>query len=87
MILFQMMMYKQAEFEDEENSSIGSVALNSEGISTSATHIRYNSVGSLISSRGKAKEFQESKVFVHSCFKSEGFGSSVDRYSQIKYIT
>ncbi|KOX79211.1 Endothelin-converting enzyme 1 [Melipona quadrifasciata] len=47
MILFQMMMYKQAEFEDEENSSIGSVALNSEGISTSATHIRYNSGFSL----------------------------------------
>lgn len=38
-----MMMYKQAEFEDEDSSSIGSVALNSEGISTSATHIRYNS--------------------------------------------
>lgn len=37
-------MYKQAEFEDEDSSSIGSVALNSEGISTSATHIRYNSV-------------------------------------------
>ncbi|KAK1129755.1 hypothetical protein K0M31_019467 [Melipona bicolor] len=43
----RMMMYKQAEFEDEENSSIGSVALNSEGISTSATHIRYNSGFSL----------------------------------------
>ncbi|KAG6794346.1 endothelin-converting enzyme isoform X3 [Apis mellifera caucasica] len=39
-----MMMYKQAEFEDEDSSSIGSVALNSEGISTSATHIRYNSM-------------------------------------------
>ncbi|XP_003694821.1 endothelin-converting enzyme homolog isoform X1 [Apis florea] len=39
----KMMMYKQAEFEDEDSSSIGSVALNSEGISTSATHIRYNS--------------------------------------------
>ncbi|XP_012171205.2 endothelin-converting enzyme homolog isoform X2 [Bombus terrestris] len=37
-----MMMYKQAEFEDQDSSSIGSVALNSEGISTSATHIRYN---------------------------------------------
>ncbi|XP_043262343.1 endothelin-converting enzyme homolog isoform X3 [Colletes gigas] len=42
-----MMMYKQAEFEDEDNSSIGSVALNSEGISTSATHIRYRSGTSL----------------------------------------
>ncbi|XP_076234270.1 M13 family metallopeptidase neprilysin 3 isoform X2 [Calliopsis andreniformis] len=36
-----MMMYKQAEFEDEDSNSIGSVALNSEGISTSSTHIRY----------------------------------------------
>ncbi|XP_043262340.1 endothelin-converting enzyme homolog isoform X1 [Colletes gigas] len=43
----RMMMYKQAEFEDEDNSSIGSVALNSEGISTSATHIRYRSGTSL----------------------------------------
>ncbi|XP_054008316.1 endothelin-converting enzyme homolog isoform X5 [Hylaeus anthracinus] len=42
-----MMMYKQAEFEDEDSSSIGSVALNSEGISTSATHIRYRSGTSL----------------------------------------
>jgi hypothetical protein len=39
-----MTRYKQAEFEDEDSSSIGSVALNSEGISTSATHIRYHSV-------------------------------------------
>lgn len=38
-----MTRYKQAEFEDEDSSSIGSVALNSEGISTSATHIRYYS--------------------------------------------
>ncbi|KYM76847.1 Endothelin-converting enzyme 1 [Atta colombica] len=37
-----MTRYKQAEFEDEDSSSIGSVALNSEGISTSATHIRYH---------------------------------------------
>ncbi|XP_053987088.1 endothelin-converting enzyme homolog isoform X4 [Hylaeus volcanicus] len=43
----KMMMYKQAEFEDEDSSSIGSVALNSEGISTSATHIRYRSGTSL----------------------------------------
>ncbi|XP_053987086.1 endothelin-converting enzyme homolog isoform X2 [Hylaeus volcanicus] len=43
----RMMMYKQAEFEDEDSSSIGSVALNSEGISTSATHIRYRSGTSL----------------------------------------
>lgn len=39
-----MMMYKQAEFEDEDTSNIGSVALNSDGISTSTMHIRYNSV-------------------------------------------
>lgn len=39
-----MTRYKQAEFEDEDSSSIGSVALNSEGISTSATHIRYHTV-------------------------------------------
>ncbi|KAG7209982.1 hypothetical protein KM043_011568 [Ampulex compressa] len=39
----KMTRYKQAEFEDEDSSSIGSVALNSEGISTSATHIRYRS--------------------------------------------
>ncbi|KAI4495872.1 hypothetical protein M0802_008278 [Mischocyttarus mexicanus] len=39
----KMTRYKQAEFEDEDSSSIGSVALNSEGISTSATHIRYYS--------------------------------------------
>lgn len=39
-----MTRYKQAEFEDEDSSSIGSVVLNSEGISTSATHIRYHSV-------------------------------------------
>ncbi|XP_048513840.1 endothelin-converting enzyme homolog isoform X3 [Athalia rosae] len=41
-LIFQMTRYKQAEFEDEDSSSIGSVALNSEGISTSATHIRYH---------------------------------------------
>jgi len=44
MFVIQMTRYKQAEFEDEDSSSIGSVALNSEGISTSATHIRYHSV-------------------------------------------
>ncbi|XP_046478357.1 endothelin-converting enzyme homolog isoform X1 [Neodiprion pinetum] len=41
----KMTRYKQAEFEDEDSSSIGSVALNSEGISTSATHIRYHTSG------------------------------------------
>ncbi|XP_043474740.1 endothelin-converting enzyme homolog isoform X2 [Leptopilina heterotoma] len=40
-----MTRYKQAEFEDDDNSSIGSIALNSERISTSATHIRYHSSG------------------------------------------
>ncbi|XP_078035137.1 M13 family metallopeptidase neprilysin 3 isoform X4 [Augochlora pura] len=42
-----MMMYKQAEFEDEDTSSIGSSAPHSEGISSSATHIRYRSGTSL----------------------------------------
>ncbi|XP_012276317.1 endothelin-converting enzyme homolog isoform X2 [Orussus abietinus] len=37
----RMTRYKQAEFEDEDSSSIGSVALNSEGISASVTHIGY----------------------------------------------
>ena len=41
---FQMTRYKQAEFEDDDSSSIGSIALNSERISTSATHIRYHTV-------------------------------------------
>ena len=39
-----MTRYKQTEFEDEDSSSIGSIALNSERISTSATHIRYHTV-------------------------------------------
>ncbi|XP_034950226.1 endothelin-converting enzyme homolog [Chelonus insularis] len=42
----KMAKYKQAEFEDEDScsSSIGSVILNSDGMSTSATtHIRYHS--------------------------------------------
>ncbi|XP_078035136.1 M13 family metallopeptidase neprilysin 3 isoform X3 [Augochlora pura] len=43
----KMMMYKQAEFEDEDTSSIGSSAPHSEGISSSATHIRYRSGTSL----------------------------------------
>ncbi|XP_017884979.1 endothelin-converting enzyme homolog isoform X2 [Ceratina calcarata] len=37
-----MTMYKQAEFEDEDSSSIGPVALNSE-LSRSGTHVRYTS--------------------------------------------
>ncbi|XP_033226220.1 endothelin-converting enzyme homolog isoform X2 [Belonocnema kinseyi] len=40
-----MTRYKQTEFEDEDSSSIGSIALNSERISTSATHIRYHTSG------------------------------------------
>lgn len=56
------MMYKQAEFEDEDSSSIGSVALNSEGISTSATHIRYNSVSNWTQER-------ESIFFFSSSFR------------------
>ena len=43
-----MTRYKQAEFEDEDCSSLGSVALNSAGISASATHIRYHPVSFLI---------------------------------------
>lgn len=43
-----MMRYKQGDFEDDNNSSIGSVTLNSEGVSTSATHVRYRSVGKQI---------------------------------------
>ncbi|XP_043280868.1 endothelin-converting enzyme homolog isoform X2 [Venturia canescens] len=39
----KMTRYKQAEFEDEDSSSIGSIVLNSEGITTSGTHIRYHS--------------------------------------------
>ncbi|XP_014472427.1 PREDICTED: endothelin-converting enzyme 1 isoform X2 [Dinoponera quadriceps] len=46
-----MTRYKPAEFEDEESSSIGSVTLNSEGISTSATHIRYHSAPTLWKAR------------------------------------
>lgn len=59
------MMYKQAEFEDEDSSSIGSVALNSEGISTSATHIRYNSVSNWTRERETLfffPSFRESKA-------------------------
>ncbi|XP_063986007.1 endothelin-converting enzyme homolog [Diachasmimorpha longicaudata] len=47
----KMTKYKQTEFEDEDSSSIGSVVLNSEGISTSATHIRYHSGTSLWKAR------------------------------------
>ncbi|KAJ8680284.1 hypothetical protein QAD02_016071 [Eretmocerus hayati] len=46
-----MMRYKQAEFEDDNTSSIGSIILNSDGISTSATHIRYRSGPSFWRSR------------------------------------
>ncbi|XP_020280455.1 endothelin-converting enzyme 1 isoform X3 [Pseudomyrmex gracilis] len=47
----KMTRYRQAEFEDEDSSSIGSVALNSEGISTSATHIRYHTGTSMWKAR------------------------------------
>lgn len=77
-----MMMYKQAEFEDEDSSSIGSVALNSEGISTSATHIRYNSVGFYT----KVKQFnREDKVLVHVWLRD--FKSAIDRYSRSRRVT
>ncbi|XP_014208361.1 endothelin-converting enzyme homolog isoform X2 [Copidosoma floridanum] len=42
-----MMRYKQADFEDDNTSSIGSVVLNSDQTSTSATHIRYHTGTSL----------------------------------------
>ncbi|XP_053987089.1 endothelin-converting enzyme homolog isoform X5 [Hylaeus volcanicus] len=59
-----MMMYKQAEFEDEDSSSIGSVALNSEGISTSATHIRYRSVRFKGTSLWRARSTLERCLFI-----------------------
>ncbi|XP_076641509.1 M13 family metallopeptidase neprilysin 3 isoform X3 [Halictus rubicundus] len=40
----KMMMYKQAEFEDEDSSSIGSSAPHSEALSMSAPHVRFRSV-------------------------------------------
>ncbi|XP_014223619.1 endothelin-converting enzyme homolog isoform X2 [Trichogramma pretiosum] len=47
-----MMRYKQQEdFEDDYNSSIGSVILNSDGISATATHVRFHSGTSLWRSR------------------------------------
>ncbi|KAF7393366.1 hypothetical protein HZH68_010185 [Vespula germanica] len=55
-----MTRYKQAEFEDEDSSSIGSVALNSEGISTSATHIRYYSGTTL----WRARNTLEKSLFI-----------------------
>ncbi|XP_054008313.1 endothelin-converting enzyme homolog isoform X2 [Hylaeus anthracinus] len=60
----KMMMYKQAEFEDEDSSSIGSVALNSEGISTSATHIRYRSVRFKGTSLWRARSTLERCLFI-----------------------
>ncbi|XP_054008318.1 endothelin-converting enzyme homolog isoform X6 [Hylaeus anthracinus] len=60
----RMMMYKQAEFEDEDSSSIGSVALNSEGISTSATHIRYRSVRFKGTSLWRARSTLERCLFI-----------------------
>ncbi|KAF7390717.1 hypothetical protein HZH66_009197 [Vespula vulgaris] len=56
----RMTRYKQAEFEDEDSSSIGSVALNSEGISTSATHIRYYSGTTL----WRARNTLEKSLFI-----------------------
>ncbi|XP_011301626.1 endothelin-converting enzyme 1 isoform X2 [Fopius arisanus] len=54
-----MTRYKQAEFEDEDSSSIGSVVLNSEGISTSATHIRYHSGTTLWRARTTLEKYLE----------------------------
>jgi hypothetical protein len=41
--LLQMTRYKQAEFEEEDSSSVGSVQLT-EGVSATTTHIRYHTV-------------------------------------------
>nr|CAD7412965.1 unnamed protein product [Timema cristinae] len=49
-ILLQMTRYKQAEFEDEDSSSVGSVQLT-EGVSATSTHIRYHSGATLWKTR------------------------------------
>jgi hypothetical protein len=41
--LLQMTRYKQAEFEEDDSSSVGSVQLT-EGVSATTTHIRYHTV-------------------------------------------
>jgi endothelin-converting enzyme len=38
-----MTRYKQAEFEEDDSSSVGSVQLT-EGVSATTTHIRYHTV-------------------------------------------
>jgi endothelin-converting enzyme len=38
-----MTRYKQAELEEDDSSSVGSVQLT-EGVSATATHIRYHTV-------------------------------------------
>lgn len=40
-----MTRYKQADFADDDMSSIGSVQLGGGGVSASATHIRYHAAG------------------------------------------
>nr|CAD7415883.1 unnamed protein product [Timema poppensis] len=45
-----MTRYKQAEFEDEDSSSVGSVQLT-EGVSATSTHIRYHSGATLWKTR------------------------------------
>nr|CAD7463811.1 unnamed protein product [Timema tahoe] len=46
----EMTRYKQAEFEDEDSSSVGSVQLT-EGVSATSTHIRYHSGATLWKTR------------------------------------
>nr|CAD7266608.1 unnamed protein product [Timema shepardi] len=46
----KMTRYKQAEFEDEDSSSVGSVQLT-EGVSATSTHIRYHSGATLWKTR------------------------------------
>jgi len=41
--LLQMTRYKQADFEEDDSSSVGSVQLT-EGVSATTTHIRYHTV-------------------------------------------
>ncbi|CAG2061901.1 unnamed protein product [Timema podura] len=49
-MLARMTRYKQAEFEDEDSSSVGSVQLT-EGVSATSTHIRYHSGATLWKTR------------------------------------
>jgi hypothetical protein len=58
--LLQMTRYKQAEFEEDDSSSVGSVQLT-EGVSATTTHIRYHTVS--------IAEFLNSVKFGHSLWR------------------